>query len=163
MIDVYIAFGSNLADPLSQLSKARDFLRVQRDWREVAASPIVLTPAWGYEAQDDFYNAVVHYHTTLSPLAVLDLLQSVEAKHHRRRPFKNAPRTLDLDLLLYGDTCLQNDRLTLPHPHMLERGFVLYPFFLLAPDLVYPNGNTVANYWKKLDISPYPHICGVQW
>ena len=83
----------------------------------------------------DFVNAVAALDTTLAPLALLDLLQALEQRHGRERPYKNAPRTLDLDLLLHGDTTMAHERLVLPHPRMPLRAFVLRPLRDLAPTL----------------------------
>lgn len=90
-----------------------------------------------FEAQGpDFINAVVELHTGLAPLALLAELQRLEAGAGRERPYRNAPRTLDLDLLRHGDTTMQSDVLTLPHPRLGERAFVLLPLAEIAPALV---------------------------
>ena len=91
-------------------------------------------------AGPDFINAVAAIDTTLAPLALLDALQALETRHGRERPYKNAPRTLDLDLLLYGATAMDTPRLCLPHPRMHQRAFVLAPLGELAPELVLPQG-----------------------
>ncbi len=83
----------------------------------------------------DFLNAVVALDTVLAPLDLLDALQAIEQIHGRERPYRNAPRTLDLDLLLYGDLALATPRLTLPHPRLGERAFVLRPLLEIAPEL----------------------------
>lgn len=86
----------------------------------------------------DYLNAVAELHTALAPLALLDALQALELAHGRERPYRNAPRTLDLDVLLWGDRCIQHPRLSVPHPRLHERAFVLMPLAELAPDLVIP-------------------------
>ena len=104
MPTAWIAFGSNQAEPVAQLLRARQTLAAVL--QEDAASALYRTPPWGYTAQPDFINAVIRYRTNLSPLVLLALLQRVEQEQGRERPFKNAPRTLDLDVLLYDDLCL---------------------------------------------------------
>ncbi|KPF50855.1 2-amino-4-hydroxy-6-hydroxymethyldihydropteridine pyrophosphokinase [beta proteobacterium AAP121] len=86
----------------------------------------------------DFLNAVATVETTLAPLELLQALQAVEHAHGRERPFRNAPRTLDLDLLLHGETVMETPELTLPHPRLHERHFVLAPLLELVPDLQHP-------------------------
>jgi 2-amino-4-hydroxy-6-hydroxymethyldihydropteridine diphosphokinase len=87
----------------------------------------------------DFINAAARLSTTLMPLDLLDALQAIEQRHGRERPYRNAPRTLDLDLLLYGDLRLETPRLTLPHPRIRERAFVLMPLRDLAPGMILDN------------------------
>lgn len=130
----FVAFGSNQAQPIEQLRRAR--LALQSALQEQSASSLYQSPAWGYEAQPDFVNAVVEYLTDLAPEAVLDILQKQELAQGRVRSFQNAPRTLDLDLLLYDNLQLNSERLILPHPRMWERAFVLYPLFEIAPDVL---------------------------
>ncbi|ASM78314.1 2-amino-4-hydroxy-6-hydroxymethyldihydropteridine diphosphokinase/pyrophosphokinase [Vitreoscilla filiformis] len=86
----------------------------------------------------DYLNAVAELHTALAPLALLDALQALELAHGRERPYRNAPRTLDLDVLLWGDRCIQHPRLSVPHPRLHERAFVLMPLAELVPDLFIP-------------------------
>ena len=92
----------------------------------------------------DFFNAVAELHTTLSPSALLQALQAIESACGRERPYRNAPRTLDLDLLLHGDTVLDTPALTLPHPRLQLRAFVLRPLLDLAPDLAAPGLGPLA-------------------
>lgn len=86
----------------------------------------------------DYLNAVAELHTALAPLALLDALQALELAHGRERPYRNAPRTLDLDVLLWGDRCIQHPRLSVPHPRLHERAFVLVPLAELVPELFIP-------------------------
>jgi len=92
----------------------------------------------------DFLNAVAELHTALQPLPLLHALQHIETSHGRQRPYRNAPRTLDLDVLLYGQRVLDNPQLTLPHPRLHQRAFVLQPLAELAPDLVHPRLGPLA-------------------
>lgn len=146
-----MAFGANLADPLTQLIRARETLARTPGLLEEAASPIYRTPPWGGVEQPDFYNAVVRYHTTLNAPEALALLHSVEQAHHRVRGIKNGPRTLDLDLLLYDQCQLDSPNLTLPHPRMHERAFVLQPLHDIDPELRIPGRKSVAEHLKTRD------------
>ena len=98
----------------------------------------------GYLNQPDFINAVVEICTQLSPETLLEKLLYIEHEAGRERPFSNAPRVLDCDLLLYDDAIINTENLTLPHPRMLERGFVLLPLAEIAPDLTLPNHSNVV-------------------
>jgi 2-amino-4-hydroxy-6-hydroxymethyldihydropteridine diphosphokinase len=108
------------------------------DTRAVAASALYRSAPLGYLEQPEFLNAVVELETQLAPEALLDGLQAIEKRHCRERPFAGAPRTLDLDLLLYGDATLATPRLSLPHPRMHERAFVLMPLAEIAPEATIP-------------------------
>ncbi|WP_346796394.1 2-amino-4-hydroxy-6-hydroxymethyldihydropteridine diphosphokinase [Halomonas sp. Bachu 37] len=132
---VYIGLGSNLDDPVDQVSQALEALRHLPVTRHVSSSQLYRSRPVGPQDQPDFINAVARLETRLSPLALLDQLQALEQHHSRRRPRRWGPRTLDLDLLLYGEQTLALPRLTLPHPEMTRRGFVLLPLQELAPNL----------------------------
>ncbi|MFG6457003.1 2-amino-4-hydroxy-6-hydroxymethyldihydropteridine diphosphokinase [Roseateles sp. BYS96W] len=131
----YIGLGANLgADLGATLSRAAQALAALPGTRLV-----VLSSAWRSAPVDatgpDFLNAVAALDTALQPLALLDALQAIEQSHGRERPYRNAPRTLDLDLLLYADVVMDTPRLTLPHPRLGERAFVLRPLLEIAPHL----------------------------
>lgn len=160
---VYIAFGSNQDAPLAQLQLAREALAEHTAMQEIAASPIYRTPPWGYTEQPDFYNAVIAYDTALSPQALLELLQRIEAAQYRERPFKNAPRTLDLDLLLYADVQQNTPSLTLPHPRMQERAFVLEPLVAIAPEITIASYGKAADLLAALDCSGQEKIAVAAW
>ncbi|SDM47239.1 2-amino-4-hydroxy-6-hydroxymethyldihydropteridinediphosphokinase [Franzmannia pantelleriensis] len=140
----YIGLGSNLDDPLAQVQRALAALDRLPLTQRVAASPCYTSRPVGPQDQPDFVNAVAALDTRLSPLALLDLLQALEQRQRRRRLRHWGPRTLDLDLLLYDDICLATPRLTLPHPHMASRGFVLLPLADIAPAQCLPDGRRVA-------------------
>lgn len=141
MIDVYLGLGSNLASPLQQLLRCADALRAEPALQVVAISPFYGSTAIGPGTQPDYVNGAAHIRTVLSPTALLRLLQSIEQNQGRERgPERWLPRTLDLDLLLYGDQVIDLPHLQIPHPRMHERNFVLAPLFDLAPDLVLPDG-----------------------
>lgn len=139
----FVAFGSNQQNPIAQLRTARQALRAHL--HEQRASSLYQSPAWGYEEQPDFVNAVVEYQSALSPDEVLTVLQKQELAQGRVRSFQNAPRTLDLDLLLCDDLTLNSERLILPHPRMFERAFVIYPLLEIAPDDVF-SGRPLAEH-----------------
>ena len=131
----YVGLGTNLgADLLATLTQAA---------RALAALPgtrlLALSSAWRSAPVDaggpDFLNAVAALETVLAPFELLDALQAIEHAHGRERPYRNAPRTLDLDLLLHGDTVMDTPRLSLPHPRLGERAFVLRPLLEIAPEL----------------------------
>jgi 2-amino-4-hydroxy-6-hydroxymethyldihydropteridine diphosphokinase len=123
-----------------------------RRTRLLAASPVYETAPLGPAGQQDYLNAVARVATTLAPHALLDALLAIEQSRGRVRRERWGPRTLDLDLLLHGDTALQDPHLTLPHAAMLGRAFVLTPLHDLAPDLVL-SGRTVAQHLALLDRS----------
>lgn len=141
----FIALGANLGDPVAQVERAFDELARLPDSHLLARSSLYLSKAEGYAAQPDFINAVALLSTRLPPRGLLAALLEIEARHGRRRDFKNAPRTLDLDLLLYDGLVLHETGLTLPHPRMSERAFVLWPLFEIAPDQLIPGKGGVAD------------------
>lgn len=144
-VRAFIALGANLGDPAAQIERAFDELARLPETRLAARSGLYLSKAEGYEAQPDFVNAVALLSTRLAPRALLEALLEIEARHGRRRDFKNAPRTLDLDLLLYDGLMLHEPGLTLPHPRMCERIFVLQPMSEIAPDQPIPGKGVVAD------------------
>lgn len=135
MTRAYVGMGTNLgADLLANLSAAAHALQALAQTRLLRLSQ-VWRSAPVDAAGPDYLNAVAALDTELTPFALLDALQGIEQAHGRQRPYPNAPRTLDLDLLLHGQTQLDTPRLTLPHPRMHERAFVLLPLLEVAPDL----------------------------
>ena len=134
----YVALGANIGDPRRQLLAAFDDLDRLPGTRVRARSSLYRSAPAGYADQPDFLNAVAELDTALEPEALLAALQEIEARHGRERSFRNAPRTLDLDLLLYGDRAAASERLTLPHPRMHDRSFVLQPLAEIAPDVDVP-------------------------
>ncbi len=136
MTIAYIALGANLGDRQATLTRAVDSLRELG--KVTAISPLYETEPVGYRDQPRFLNAVVALDTELPATGLLARLQRIELAAGRTRTFRNAPRTLDLDLLLYGDAAIETPALTVPHPRMHERGFVLAPLAEIAPDVVHP-------------------------
>ena len=138
MVTAYIGLGANLDDPAAQVELAMGELARLPQSRLVARSSLYASAPVGYAEQPDFINAVAALETLLSPRALLEAMLGIEHHHGRNRTFRNAPRTLDLDLLLYGEAHFHEENLTLPHPRMHERAFVLLPLLEIAPDLVIP-------------------------
>lgn len=143
---VFIGLGSNLADPRAQLRRALDELAALPDSSLDATSSLYLSRPMGPQDQPDYINAVASLATGLEPEALLDALQAIEAAHRRVRSGERwGPRTLDLDVLLYGGQILETPRLTVPHPGLPERAFVLYPLAEIAPDLTVPGCGLLAD------------------
>ncbi len=134
----YVGVGSNLDGPQRQVAQALGELDGIPGTRVVKRSSLYRSAPVGYAAQPEFVNAVAALDTTLDPEALLGELQAIEARHGRSRSFPNAPRSLDLDLLLYGEAEQHTARLTLPHPRMHERAFVLKPLLELEPEIAIP-------------------------
>jgi 2-amino-4-hydroxy-6-hydroxymethyldihydropteridine diphosphokinase len=137
----YVGLGSNLAQPRRQLAKALAQLQALDGVRVLAVSPSYVTAPIGGAPQPDYVNAVALLCTSLAPSGLLRRLQAIERRQHRRRDAqtpRNAPRTLDLDLLLYGARRIRLPQLTVPHPRMHERAFVLKPLTDLAPAATIP-------------------------
>lgn len=148
MIRAYVALGSNLGNPVQTLEDAIDAMAALRGSLLKAISSLYRTAPVGLKHQPDFINAVVAIDTRLSPHDLLAELFALEARFGRvREPgsVRNAPRTLDLDLLLHGETVQDNPELTLPHPRMHERAFVLAPLAEIASNLVIPGRGPVAD------------------
>ncbi len=134
-VRAFIALGANLGDPYAQVLAAFEAIAVLPATRLLGRSPLYRSDPVGPPGQPDYVNAVAMVETRLSADALLEALQAVEAAHGRTRQLRWGPRTLDLDLLVYGDEVRDDPRLTLPHPRLPERAFVLYPLADLDPDL----------------------------
>lgn len=150
----FIALGANLGDPVATVSAAIVALRSLPRTEFIAASSLYRTAPVGLRHQPDFINAVVEVAavtcprsgitgTQSAPRTLLDALFEIEARFGRQRSIRNAPRTLDLDLLLYGDDVSADPQLTLPHPRLHERAFVLAPLAEIAPQLNIPGRGPV--------------------
>jgi 2-amino-4-hydroxy-6-hydroxymethyldihydropteridine diphosphokinase len=140
----YVGLGANLGNARGQVEAAIDALGSWPGLRRVARSSLYRS-APVHADGPDFVNAVVALDSVLSPLALLHALQGIENRFGRERPYPNAPRTLDLDLLLFGDVQMSSVELTLPHPRMYQRAFVLRPLAELAPDLLLPGFGPVSS------------------
>lgn len=145
MTRVYLALGSNLAQPLQQVNSALAALDSVPHTRVLCCSPFYRSRPLGPQDQPDYLNAVVALDTTLAPETLLDHTQAIEQQHGReRKAHRWGPRTLDLDILLYGNETLHTARLTVPHYDMKNREFMLYPLADIAPDLHFPDGEALA-------------------
>ncbi|EKY5004241.1 2-amino-4-hydroxy-6-hydroxymethyldihydropteridine diphosphokinase [Citrobacter amalonaticus] len=141
---VYIALGSNLASPLEQVNAAVNAIGEIPESQIVAISSFYRTPPLGPQDQPDYLNAAVALETTLEPEALLDHTQRIELQQGRvRKAERWGPRTLDLDIMLFGDRVINSERLTVPHYDMKNRGFMLWPLFEIAPDLHFPDGTSL--------------------
>ena len=138
-VRAFIGLGSNLDAPAARLERALEDLELLPDTRFVAASPLYANPPFGPVAQGEFVNAVAEVETDLAPHALLAELRRIEQSAGRVRDGTRwGPRTLDLDILVYGDLELDEPDLHIPHRGLTERNFVLYPLADLAPELVLP-------------------------
>ncbi|WP_372870213.1 2-amino-4-hydroxy-6-hydroxymethyldihydropteridine diphosphokinase [Shewanella sp.] len=144
MTQVFVALGANLAEPVSQLNRACEALLSLAAPGSFSVSPYYASKPMGEVLQPDYVNAVASFDTELTPLALLDALQAIEAQQGRERLIRWGARTLDLDLLLYGDMMMESERLTLPHYGMKARSFVLVPLADIAPSYILPCGTPVA-------------------
>ena len=147
----YVALGSNLGDPQQQLLDAMQALATTPGLRLLQRSALYRTPPWGMLQQPPFVNAAVQLDSALSPHALLDALLAIEQRAGRVRGARNGPRTLDLDLLHVDGVQLDDARLSLPHPRMAQRAFVLLPLHDIAPALQLPGYGRVDQLLAVLD------------
>ncbi len=142
---VYIGIGSNLEDPLSQVRRAIEQLAALIQSKLISRSSLYASKPMGSVEQPDYINAVVSIKTSLSALDLLDELQQIETEHGRVRSGPRwGSRTLDLDILLYGEKTINSVSLRIPHPGLHERAFVLYPLYEINPELMIPGKANVA-------------------
>jgi len=149
----YVGLGSNLEHPRRQLGKALARLDALDGVRVLRVSPFYETAPVGGAPQPDYVNAVALVATSLAPRALLARMHAIERRQRRRRDAstaRNAPRTLDLDLLLYGALRIRNPRLTVPHPRMHERAFVLKPLTDVAPAVRIPGRGTARRFLPRV-------------
>ncbi|HJV27213.1 MAG TPA: 2-amino-4-hydroxy-6-hydroxymethyldihydropteridine diphosphokinase [Aromatoleum sp.] len=144
-VRAHIALGANLGDPVAALETAFAALGSLPDTRLVARSSVYRTAPVGVAGQPDYFNAVAAIDTELPATVLLDALLELERRQGRTREYHLAPRTLDLDLLLYGDECIDEPDLVVPHPRMHLRAFTLVPLAEIAPDLVIPGRGPIAD------------------
>lgn len=146
MIPVYIAIGSNLDSPLDQVNRAIAALNDIPQSRLVRHSAFYRTAPMGPAGQPDYLNLAVLLDTTLTPHELLDATQAIELSQGRvRKDERWGPRTLDLDIMLFGDKIIHDERLTVPHYGLKEREFMLYPLAEIAPGLILPDGESLAD------------------
>lgn len=146
MTRVYIGIGSNLQHPIHQVLQALSALAVLPDCQLIAQSRLYRSAPMGPQEQPDYINAVAALDTTLSALELLQALQTIEQAQGRVRDGKRwGPRTLDLDILLFGEESVNRPELLVPHPGLYDRNFVLYPLYEIAPDLVIPGRGALTD------------------
>lgn len=145
-LTAYIGLGSNLESPVDQIKSARLAISALDNAKELAFSSLYASVPMGPQDQPDYVNAVMAVATSLSPMDLLYALQGIELEHGRVRGVQRwGARTLDLDLLLYGDQQIDTAELTVPHKGIAERSFVLYPLFECAPDLIIPGKGRLSD------------------
>lgn len=138
MTRVYLSFGSNMGDREQQINDALNLLNTLPETKVTKISSLYETAPVGGVEQGDFLNGVVALETNLSPIELLDGIQSIELKLNRVRKIHWGPRTIDLDIVLFGDLVIDSERLKVPHPFMHERSFVLIPLNEIAPQAIHP-------------------------
>lgn len=151
-VKAYIGLGSNLDDPRQQVEQALHELAELPHCRVIAHSKLYRSDPVGPPGQPDYINAVALIECRLPPETLLDKLQALEQQHRRIRKQHWGPRTLDLDILLFGDQQIDNERLKVPHPYMGERSFVLYPLAEITPQLQLPNGQPLSQLLENCPI-----------
>ncbi|KFZ28522.1 7,8-dihydro-6-hydroxymethylpterin-pyrophosphokinase [Pseudidiomarina atlantica] len=151
MSTVYIALGANLGDPVATLQSLLEQLHQDQQLTAIRCSSFFRSKPMGPQDQPDYVNAVLSAQTDLAPLALLDYLQQLENSFGRVRNRRWGARTLDLDILLYGNQLLKHERLIVPHPGLAERDFVLLPLAEIAPDLSLPDGRRVSELLRAVD------------
>ena len=149
-VTAYLGLGGNIGDPVASMAEALQRLDRHPDCSVRAVSRLYRTPPWGKTDQDWFFNAAAAIETRLSPHALLDLCLEIERAMKRVRMERWGPRTLDMDILAYGGLAIHDDRLTLPHPRMKDRAFVLMPLCDLDPALPL-EGRRVAAWLDEAD------------
>lgn len=164
MVSCYLGLGSNISDRVGMIARAVSCLGSQGDIVLRRVSRMYLTKPWGHVGQDDFVNAVAGIETHLEPHQLLEKVKAMERDLGRRPGERWGPREIDIDILLYGDRIVREEDLTIPHPHICERAFVLVPLVEIAPDAVHPRtGLRLSSYleditrdgevsWQNLDI-----------
>ena len=158
LVTAYIALGANLKDPEAQVKAGFEALAMLPKTRLAAMSSLYRSEPVGYVEQPDFVNAVAKVETALEPLELLDALLEIERSHGRVRDFPNAPRTLDLDLILYDERAHDEEGLEIPHPRMHERAFVLVPLAELASDAIVPGHGRVRDLLPGVDVESVTKI-----
>ena len=152
VVRAYIALGSNLENPKAQIESALVTLNTIPHSSLIKTSRFYRSTPLSGDDQPDYINAVAAFDTTLSAHDLLTELQKIEQSHGRTRSLKRwGPRTLDLDLVLYGDHIISTPRLLVPHPGISKRNFVLYPLADLDPNLIFPNGHKLQDLLEKVN------------
>lgn len=158
----YVGLGANLGNARAALAAAAAALAELPATRLVGLSTLYRTAPID-SSGPDYLNAVAALDTGLAPEALLERLQAIENAHGRERPYRNAPRTLDLDLLLHGDAVRASAQLTVPHPRLHQRAFVLLPLLELAPDLAAPVLGRLADHLDAVREQRIEQLSGADW
>ncbi|BCU53217.1 2-amino-4-hydroxy-6-hydroxymethyldihydropteridine diphosphokinase [Staphylococcus auricularis] len=153
MVHAYLGLGSNVGDRVAQLEEAIRLLNEADNVTVTQRSSIYETEPVGYVDQPQFLNQCVEVETSLTPNALLEVCQYIEQQLHRVRTIRWGPRTLDVDILLYDDKIIKEDDLTVPHPRMLERSFVLIPLNEIAADVIEPQSQQSIQSFVEADDS----------
>lgn len=149
MNKAYLGLGTNIGDRLEYLNKACELLEDNEQIKISKKSKIYETKAWGYTQQADFLNMCIELETSLSPKELLLVCQKVEEILHRKRIIRWGPRTIDVDILFFNDIILNDEQLTIPHPRIQERAFVLIPLLDINNNL-YIRGKSISMYFNML-------------
>ncbi|MFH1312853.1 MAG: 2-amino-4-hydroxy-6-hydroxymethyldihydropteridine diphosphokinase [Candidatus Eisenbacteria bacterium] len=154
MVQCYLGLGSNVSDRVGMITRAVACLGRGGDIVVRRLSGMYETRPWGNENQPDFVNAVAEVDTGLSPKELLTRVKGIERELGRRKGARWGPRRIDIDILLYGSEVVSEEDITIPHPHICERAFVLAPLAEIAPDLVHPlTGRCVKRYLEEIEES----------
>lgn len=157
MTRIYLGLGANLGDPQATLREAVSALKQQAELRNLRCSSLYGSKPMGPTDQPDYVNAVVQADTTLTPLALLQLAQRIEQQFGRQRQRRWGERTLDIDILLYGNETIAETQLLIPHSGLCQRDFVLVPLLELEPTLSLPDGRPLAQIWQHLQATAAGH------
>lgn len=158
LVPAYVALGANLEDPEDQVRAGIEELAMLPNTRLAGVSSLYRSAPVGHLEQPDFVNAVARIETALAPRALLDALLAIERRFGRVRAFANAPRTLDLDIILYDEAQHVEEGLAIPHPRMHERAFVVVPLAELAPDAIVPGRGSVSELLAGIDATSVTKI-----
>lgn len=159
---VFIGVGSNIEPRNHYLERAIHQLKQHEEITVIAKSSIYETAPVGFTEQEDFLNMVIELETALKSIDLLRYCQQIEMEQGRKRTIKNGPRTLDLDILLYNEDIVMSPQLTIPHPRLHERAFVLVPFNEIAPDVFVPKlERTITQLLKELSTTEVEQV--VKW
>lgn len=148
---VYVGLGSNLKNPKAQIRRAIKSLQNLSEVLDLQVSRLYRSKAIGPGDQPDYINAVARFFTQTEPHQLLGILQGIETDQKRVRARRWGPRTLDLDILLYGDSSIHSTTLAIPHPRIMERSFVLLPLSDLDPEMVFPCGTSLREALARVD------------
>ncbi|VAW92778.1 2-amino-4-hydroxy-6-hydroxymethyldihydropteridinepyrophosphokinase [hydrothermal vent metagenome] len=148
--NIYIGLGSNLNEPRLQITNAINEIKLLENCDFILNSSLYKSPPMGPQDQPDYFNSVLKMSSNLTAIKLLDKLQNIEQQHGRIQKERWGARSLDLDILLYGQQVINSDRLTIPHLGLYIRAFVLYPLYEIEPKLILPNGVALSEQVKAL-------------